>query len=47
MHSLNVGTHAITSGNWDTIYARYLTEILKRGVFLICELTWEFCPVHE
>jgi thymidylate synthase len=31
MHSLYVGTHAITSGNWDAIYARYLTEILKHG----------------
>jgi len=31
MHSLNVGTHAITAGSWDAIYARYLTEILKHG----------------
>lgn len=31
MHSLNVGTHAIASGNWDTVYARYLTELMKRG----------------
>ena len=31
MHSLNVGTNAITSGNWDAIYARYLSEIMKRG----------------
>jgi thymidylate synthase len=31
MHSLNVGTNAIVSGNWDTIYARYITEILRHG----------------
>ena len=31
MHSLNVGTNAIASGNWDAIYARYLSEIMKRG----------------
>ena len=31
MHSLNVGTHSITAGNWDAIYARYLREILDHG----------------
>ena len=31
MHSLNVGTHAITAGSWDAIYARYLKEILEHG----------------
>jgi thymidylate synthase len=31
MHSLNFGTHAITAGSWDAIYARYMKEILTRG----------------
>ena len=31
MHQLSVGTHAIVAGNWDTIYSRYIREILQRG----------------
>ena len=31
MHHLSCGTHAITAGSWDTLYSRYLREILQRG----------------